>query len=105
MPGTRLYITEYRELAKDAQDNVIAAGLEPPLANHSVDIGAVSAQSAVFQDATTIVRLQADVGCNVKFGGTPVAVQTEQHMEAGQTEFYGVPIGQSIRVAVIEETP
>lgn len=101
--NTKLYISEYSHLARDAAGNVIAAGREPALAEQDVDISSPSAQSAALNDETRFVRVHADVACNILFGADPTATVDIKHLEANVTEFFGVQAGQSIKIAVISE--
>lgn len=100
---TTLYITEYSALA------TLPAGqgqmpLEPPVAEQTVTIGASSAQSAVFHNSTRFVRLHADSICSVEFGASPTAASTNGRLSANQTEYRAVPVGGTLRVAVITNT-
>lgn len=98
-----LDISEYDALAVDINGHVIAAGVEPPIAEQTpVAIGASSTQSAAFNDRTRFVRLHCDAPCRVAFGVNPTAGANSKRMAAGQTEFFGVRPGQ--KVAVIQTT-
>jgi len=70
----------------------------------TVAIAAGSAQSNAFSAATRIVRLHTDAVCSIKFGINPTATATSSRMAAGQTEYHGVLVGQSFKVAVISNT-
>ena len=96
-----LYIREYATQGLDTAGIRVAAGLEPPLADQTVAIGASSTASAAFQTGTKFVRLHCDAICSILFGTAPTALATSARMAANQTEFFAVPPGQSYKVAVI----
>lgn len=95
-------ITEYSTLPNDAAGKPVLTGLEPAQAQQQVEIGAVSAQSAVFNEVTRFIRLHADSACRIEFGTNPTATAASRRMAAGATEFVGVRPG--LRIAVIQTT-
>jgi hypothetical protein len=95
-----LVITEYAELAASGGGHPIVAGQEPALNVQEVAIGAVSAQSAVFNDATRFVRVHSDVVCRIAFAADPAALATSTRLPANGTEYFGVKPGH--KVAVIQ---
>lgn len=97
-----LYVTEYRGIAHGENGGMIQAGQEPALANQKITIGATSAQSAAFNEYTYFVRLHCESACHIVFGTDPTATTSTARLSAGQTEFFGVPAGQSYKVAVIQ---
>jgi hypothetical protein len=100
-----LYLTEFAEVAIGPAGRVDQVAQQPPLvADQTVSIGAGSLQSAAFNAKTRIVRVHADVVCSVLFGTNPTALATSARMAAGQTEYFGVPLGQGFKVAVITNT-
>lgn len=101
-----LYVTEYDKLARDEQGYLMAAGLEPALAEQQVAIGGTSTQSSAFQSATRIIRVHTDAICHIAIGTNPTAATTTKRLAANQTEFFGVQAhGAGIqKIAVIEGT-
>ena len=100
-----LYVTEFddagqtvRGMAQVAQENANTVDQTP------VVIGAGSLQSAAFASTTVLVRLETDSICSVRFGTNPTATTNNRRMQAGDTEYFGVPKGQSYKVAVIANT-
>ena len=98
-----IYITEYREQAKDTMGHLLPAGLEPAIANQRVAHTGTSAQSAALDAQTKFVMVHADSICSIKFGASPTAVVGEHRMGAGETRYYGVNI-PSLKIAVITNT-
>ena len=96
-----LFITGFAQEGIDALGRVVPAVRQPPVAEQTVTIGASSAQSAALNDNTTIVRLHTDSACHVSFGSNPTATTSNMRMGAGQTEYFIVPAGSSLKVAVI----
>lgn len=96
-----LYITEY---ANSLQEGGIQIAMEPMNADQTVAIAGASAASAAFQNNTRIVRLETDSICSVKFGTAPVVTTSNRRMQAGDVEYFGVPIGAAYKVAVISNT-
>jgi hypothetical protein len=114
-----LYIAEYGALA-----NLPSGGAQIPdeatlLAEQTIGISGVSAQSAVLNPGTKFVRLICDAVCSVKFGygtagtpPTPVATTANQRFAAGETEYKGVPTNGNgsgpaqtqVKIAVIANT-
>jgi hypothetical protein len=98
-----LYITEYADIAQTIRSSVPFAQ-EPAIADQTVAIGGASAQSSPFNATTTYVRIAADVICSISFGTNPTATATKRRMAANGVEYFGVPAGQSYKVAVITNT-
>ena len=101
-----LYVTEYQSIASPAigaaqWSSNIQAMAQPPLAEQTVAIGGSSTQSSAFNANTCIVRLHTDSICSVEFGTNPTSTAAKARMAANQTEYFGVPQGQSYKVAVI----
>ena len=93
-----LFITEYRDLAKDTGSNFIAAGIEPALADTSFT---VPGQSAVFNEQTSFVMIHAQEATCLAWGTAPTATTAKQRMAAGETRYVGVPQGKGFRVAAV----
>lgn len=101
-----LYIAEFATFTPPgAPGGLGQIAQQPTLAEQTVVIGASSTQSAAFNTNTRFVRLHCDVAAEVEFGTNPTAVlNTSARMAANQTEYFGVPKGQSFKVAVIAPT-
>ncbi len=99
-----LYITEFNDVAQTIRGAADFAQ-EPALAEQTVAIGAGSLQSNAFNAATTYVRIAADAVCSITFGTNPTATATTRRIAANAVgECFGVPKGQSFKVAVITNT-
>ena len=77
---------------------------EPEVASQIVAIGGSSAASNAFNESTRFVRIHTDSICSIVFGIGPTATTTNRRLAANATEYFGVPIGQSFKVAVIANT-
>lgn len=98
----KVYITEYRALRFDANNNGMAVPEEPPLAEQTVAIGGASAQSSAFNGSTTVIRVHTDAICSRAIGANPTATADTARMAAGQTEYLGVKGGH--KIAIITNT-
>jgi hypothetical protein len=99
-----LYITEFAQLAPQPVGGTGQVAMQPPLAEQVVSLSSSSAASNAFNASTRFVRLHTDVICAIEFGTSPTAVGSgggspTARMAANQTEYYGVPVGQSYKVA------
>ena len=70
----------------------------PPLAEQSL---AMSETSTAFNATTRLVRLCADEPCRVAFAAAPTATSTSLLLQAGSTEYFGVPISSGYKINVI----
>jgi hypothetical protein len=98
-----LYITEFNDEAQTVRGRAPFAQ-QPAIAEQTVVIGAGSLQSSAFNATTTFVRIEADAICSITFGTNPTATATKARMAANGVEYFGVPVGQSYKVAVITNT-
>ena len=97
-----VYVTEFK--AAPPVTVYYQAVRAPALANQTVAVGAVTAQSAAFNAATGIVRIHVDVACHINIGGTnPTATTSSMLMSADSTEYFVVTAGD--KLAVIEAGP
>jgi hypothetical protein len=96
-----LFLTEYRDLARDIGSNFISAGMEPSIADTSFTVSGTSSQSAVFNAQTAYVMVHAQEAACLAWGTNPTAVTSKQRIAAGETRFVGIPAGKSFRVAAI----
>jgi hypothetical protein len=97
-----LYVTEFSDTMR--QGGPIMVAMEPENASQTVAIGAGSVQSSAFANNTQLIRLETDAVCSVKFGTNPTATATNRRLQAGDVEYFGVPLGGSYKVAVITNT-
>jgi hypothetical protein len=96
-----IYITEYAALARDAHNYHIAAGREPSIAEQKIAATGTTAQSNALNALTAFVMVHATAAAHLAFGTNPTAVVTAHRIGAGETRFYGVPVGQSFKIAAI----
>lgn len=88
-----LYVTEYNALTFDNFGRVVAAPVNPPIAEQAVAIvNGSSVQSAPFTSQTLFVMLNCDVACSLAWGANPIATKSAQRMAQNETRFYGVPV-------------
>ena len=90
-----LNITEYEDLARDSQGNVILAGKEPRITSQNVTY-TTSAQSAAFSGKTKYIRVVADAVAYLDFGTNPTSTLTDTRLPSGVVEFYGVEPGHKV---------
>jgi len=98
-----LTVKEYRNLARDADGNVMAAPQEPPLRKQSV---ALTTSSVAMTNATGnncfLLGLTADADCYVEIAASPTAaVATSEFFAAGVTKYVGVAPNAAVKVAAI----
>ena len=96
-----LFLTEYRDSAKDTGSNFIAAGMEPSVAEQALTLTSSSQQAAVLNSQTSFVMVHAQEAACLAWGTNPTAVTTKQRMAAGETRYYGVPVNKSFKLAAI----
>jgi len=99
-----LYVTEYVSQARDAKGQQMVVAAEPPMADQVVSIGGSSTQSTAFNASTNFVRIHTDAICSIQFGTNPTATTSTRRLAANTTEYFGVPVGMSYKVAVITNT-
>ena len=98
------YITEYRNLGRDSTGNMIAAGFEPNVTEQQIANPVASTQSAALNEQTSFVMIHATAVGHILFGLSPTAVITKGRIGAGETRFYAVQAGQSMKIAAINGT-
>ncbi|WP_395451179.1 hypothetical protein ACHMW7_16135 [Aminobacter sp. UC22_36] len=96
-----VYITEYATLARDAHNYIILAGKEPAIAEQQIANPVASTQSSAFNAQTAFIMVHASAAAHIAFGTNPTAATTKHRLGAGETRFYGVPVGQSFKLAAI----
>lgn len=97
------YITEFAGLMPSPVGGQGQVPMQPPVAEQTVAIGA-EAKSAAFNAKTRLIRVHVDAICSVLFGTAPTATTSSARMAANQTEFHGVPPGQSFKISVVSNT-
>jgi hypothetical protein len=63
-----------------------------------------AASSNAFAAGTSIVRVVSTTACFIKFAASPTAATTDTFLPANTPEYFGVPEGQSYKVAAIRLT-
>jgi hypothetical protein len=97
---TVLYVTEFRSAGHVGPATVQAPRI-PSLGTQTVAIAATSTQTATaFRDDTSLVRLAARADCHVIFGTNPTATTSSMFMPSGSVEYFDVPPGSALKVAV-----
>lgn len=99
-----IYVTEFGVQARDSNNIIIPVAQAPALVHQKVTVAGASAQSAAFGANTALVRIQSDVVCSITFGKDPTATDAMTRIAADSPEYFGVPMGQSFKVAVITNT-
>jgi len=88
-------ISEFVNLARDANGNIILAGMEPSIVDQQITIGSAT-QSAAFKG--NYVRIHVDAACRILFGANPTASSTSKRLAAGATEYFGVVPGHKVSI-------
>lgn len=96
-----LTISEFAGQALNSRSGLAPVAQLPSLGSSTVAIAGVSAQSLNLQAATTLVRVATDVDCRILSGANPTALATSLPLSAGQSEYFGVPAGGALKIAVI----
>jgi len=86
-----LRITEFRGAAQ-GMAGPVPVPIWPALAHQAVTIG-TEADSAAFNAATTLIRVQAEALCCIDIGTAPNATTAMCRLTAGMTEYYAVSPG------------
>jgi len=97
-----LYITEYSRVGSGDFGGGIQAGVEPPLADQTVTIGASPADSSNFNAETRLIMVHTDVLCHIDIGESPTASTSKRRLPADTTVFYCIPSGVTFKLSVIE---
>jgi len=97
-----LNITEFIHLGTDTGGNKLPAVQMPPIATQNITIAGASAQATNALNAETgIIRLRTDTACAVLIGSDPTALITSLQMDANTTEYFTLPQGPALKIAVI----
>lgn len=94
-----LYVTEFNDIG--IINGHISYPIQAPTAEQTVAIGGSSTASSAFNARTAVVGLHTDAICSVSFGTAPTATATKARLAANETRYFGVPLGQAYKVAVI----
>jgi len=96
-----LTISEFSGLATNERGGLSPIAALPATVNQVITIGASSAQSIALNASTTLIRVATDTACRILAGTNPTALATSLPLAAGQSEYFGVPAGGSLKIAVI----
>lgn len=99
-----LYITEFNLQGTDVRGRVTPAATLPTNGTQRLAIGGSSVQSNALADTTNLVRIHTDAVCSILVGSNPTATTSNMRMAADSTEYFSVPAGTSLKVAVISNT-
>lgn len=99
-----LYIAEYAAEPMGANGQTLAMAQEPPVAEQTLTIAGVSAASSAFNAKTKYIRVHTDAICSIVVDTNPTATGAKKRLAANTTEYFGVPQGQSYKIAVITNT-
>jgi len=97
-----LYVTEYAD--SGFLRGPLPLAKQPPNTSQTVSIAAGSNASAAFAFNTNLVRLHADTVCSFAFAAAPTATASSPRMASNTTEYFQVPPGGTLKVAVIQNT-
>jgi hypothetical protein len=97
---TILSITEHKDIGSTPRGSV-AVPLEPAVAEHSIELGAVSIQSRVFHPETILLKLTADADCKFSIGTDPDATDSVRLLAAGRPEIFAVPSASNLKIAAL----
>jgi len=99
-----LYIEEFQGVGQPQQQrdfigSALATGDFPSFSQTPIAITGSSTPSQPFRLQTILIRVNCDVVCSVKVGGTsPVATTGNMRLAANQTEYFSVKQGDSLAV-------
>ncbi len=96
-----LYITEFRNLARDGEEYLIPIPIEPCVAEQKLAITELSVQSATFDAATRIVRIHASEPCHIAVGSNPTASHTNRRLPKDIVEYISIVPESAFKIAVI----
>lgn len=96
-----LFITEFSNNGTNERGGLNPIAMTPSLADQTVAITSASVQSDLFNARCAMVRVLADVNCNIKFGTNPIATANTMPLAAGIAEYLGVPANGTLKIAVI----
>jgi hypothetical protein len=83
-------ISEYRVIIKDQAEVQVMVAQEPAVTTQTVTYTS-SAQSAVFNEGTSFVRIICDAKAHFVFGTNPTATANSPYVAADSAEYFGLP--------------
>ncbi len=95
-----LQITEFTEGGASFTQSATLAVL-PSTTTQSIAVSGTSTQSATLSSTTRMVRIVADENCRIDSGTSPTATASSMPIQAGVTEYFGIPPGSNLKIAVI----
>lgn len=99
----KLYVTEYSDEAQTVRGAAQCAQENANVVEQAFTYS-TSTQSSAFAATTVLVRIETDAICSISFGTNPTATTSTRRMAADQVEYFGVPVGQSYKVAAVTNT-
>ena len=99
-----LWITEYQTTAPIGRDARAQCGMEDGNATEQTVAYTTSTASSAFQDETRLVRVEADAMAHIAFGASPTATTSNKRIQANVPEYFGVPRGESFKIAAYDGT-
>lgn len=98
-----LTIVEFTNSGADSRGNQVQAAELPPVTVQNISSSSSSAQSAVLNDSTALIRVSSDTDCYIVVDANPTATAaTGVPLAAGTAEYFTVRRGAGHKVAVIE---
>lgn len=96
-----MYISEY---ASAGRGGLIPVADEPAIADQKITFTGTAGTSAVFANATSMIRVHVDGIASIVFGTNPTATTSGKRMAASQTEYFTVPQGFSYKISAVTNT-
>lgn len=96
----KLWITEFQSVGPANSGVKAQIAQHPPVATQTPIVLGASTQSAVFNAATTYIRLRCDAICHYVVGVNPVATTNDTPLDPNNAEHIGVPAGMRLAVIV-----
>lgn len=97
---TSLSILEYRDIGSTGRGSV-PIPLEPAIAEHAIELGAVSQQSRPFHPETCLVKLIASGDATIALGTDPDATNSSRHLPAGREQILAIVPNSKMKIAAI----
>ena len=100
---TALSITEFDEVGRHGLGGPTPTGQVLNSVVQNITFTTTSTQSAAFAANTQLVRVVASTDVRILWGTNPTSVATTSMLlPAGDVEYFGVPKGQSFKVAAVD---
>lgn len=100
----KLYVTEYSDIAQTVRGPAQIGQENTGVVDQTPVTYTTTTQSAAFAATTVLVRIHTDSICSINFGTNPTATTNNRRLDAGATEYFGVPLGGSYKVAAVTNT-